>query len=103
GAQAEQGGQAAHYQQRQQEHGHPHQRGGGVQQTGQVEPDPAADEEHRYQEPVADRLQLGAEAGVGGGVAVDQADDRAGQEGAEDALQAELFGQDREPHQQQDG
>ena len=42
GAQAEQRGQAAHGQQREQEQRDPDQRGRAVQQSGQVEPDPAA-------------------------------------------------------------
>ena len=70
GAQAEQRGQAAHGQQREQEQRNPDQRGGVVQQPGQVEPDPAGHEEHRYQEPVADRVQLDPEVRVRGGVAV---------------------------------
>ena len=88
-ARSEQGWQAAHDQQRQQEHRHPEQGGRAVQQPVEVEPDPLADEEHRHQEAVADRLQLDAEVRVRRRVPVDQADDGAGQEGAEDALQTE--------------
>jgi hypothetical protein len=103
GAQAEQRGQAAHGQQREQEQRDPGQRGRAVQQPGQVEPDPAADEEHRHQEPIADRVELGAEVRVRRGAAVHQADDGPGQEGAQDGFQAEPLGQHGERHQQQDG
>ncbi len=51
---------------------------------------PAGDEEDRDQEAVADRLELEPELRVGGGVPVEQPDQRAGEERAEDALQADL-------------
>ena len=76
---------------------------GLVEQPLQVEPDAAAHEEHGDQEAEPDRLELGPEVRVAGGVAVDHADDDAGEEGAEDALQADPLGQRGERDQQHHG
>ena len=91
-------------QQAEQEHGHQGQGGRVVEQGVEVEGDPAADEEDRHEEAVADGLELHPELRVGHGlVAVDEADDGPGDERAEDGLQAEVLGQDDEHDDQQHG
>ena len=66
--------------------------------------DAGGDEEDRDEDPEAGGLELAAEVGVGHrAVAVDERDDRAGDEGAEDDLEAELGGQRHEPDEQDEG
>ena len=97
GTQTEQCRYAPHHEQCQQEQGYPRQGARVGQQPGQVQPQPAADEEDRHHEAVPDGGQLGPELWVRRRVGVDQADHRAGEERAEDALQPEQLCQHGEP------
>ena len=66
--------------------------------------DARGDEEDRDEDPEAGGLELAPEVGVGHrAVAVDERDDRAGDERAEDDLEPQLGGQRHEPDEQDEG
>ena len=70
----------------------------------EIEPHSARDEEDGDEEPEAHRLELAAEIGVRHDlVAVEQRDDRSGDKGPEDDLEAELLRHGGEAHEKHDG
>ena len=74
-----------------------------MHQPGEIEANPAADEEDRDDEAESDRLELRARYGCERRVPIDQPDDRAREERAEDAFQTEPRGQRDERDEQDDG
>jgi antitoxin YefM len=70
------GWRTAHDQQREEEQRDPRQSGRAARQGAQVVLDAAGDEEDGDEEPVAQRVQFGAEDGVARGIAVDEVERR---------------------------
>ena len=90
-------------QQRDQEDRHVNDRAGAVEQRGNAEAYASAHEEHRDQEPEADRFQLSLELLLGGRRLVGPAHDDPGQKCPQDRSQPEVLGHHREGQRERDG